>query len=195
MILTITCKNIISEDLNEFKEQISTYNFTGAEISDIMYSMTQNILLEIYGNSQIRYETAENFLNALSFKFFDKAPIYEKKFNILAETIDLENENFIAEVKNFNESKNNTIISNQNEYKKNAETPTTIKASTDFIDKYTSDASKTDTNGRSEERGKIDHSEVNTNNIIDKIEKLNNFRSMLYDNYSKEFNDLFIQFL
>ena len=195
MILTITCKNIISEDLNEFKEQISTYNFTGAEISDIMYSMTQNILLEIYGNSQVRYETAENFLNALSFKFFDKAPIYEKKFNILAETIDLENENFIAEVKNFNESKNNTIISNQNEYKKNAETPTTIKASTDFIDKYTSDASKTDTNGRSEERGKIDHSEVNTNNIIDKIEKLNNFRSMLYDNYSKEFNDLFIQFL
>lgn len=195
MLETIKCKDIISDDLETFKEQISHYNFTGASISDTMYNLTQCILLEEYGNSNIRYETAENFLNALSFKIFDIAPIYEKKFDIIASAIDTENEYFIAEIKDFTEDKNNTIISNQNEYSKSAETPTTIKATTDFVDRYTNNANKTDTNGRSEERGKIAHKESNVNNIIKKIDELNNFRSMLYNKYAKEFNNLFIQFI
>ena len=195
MVETIKCKDIISEDLEEFKEQINGFNLENISISDTMYNLTNRILLETYGESNIRYETAQNFLNALSFKFFDIAPIYEKKFDIIANTLDIENEYFLSQIKDFTEDKNNTIISNQNEYSKNAETPTTIKASTDFIDKYTNNANKTDTSGRSEERGKITHKEINTNDLLDKIEKLNNFRSMLYNKYSKEFNELFIQFL
>lgn len=195
MIKTIKCKNIISEDFDEFKEQINHYNFTGANISDTMYNLTHCILLEEYGESNIRYETAENFLNALSFRFFDIAPIFQKKFDIIANAINTESEYFLTEIKDFTENKNNTIISNQNEYSKSAETPTTIKASTDFIDKYTNNANKTDTSGRSEERANISHQEQNANNILKKIEELNNFRSMLYNKYAKEFNNLFIQFI
>lgn len=195
MVETIKCKDIISDDLETFKEQISHYNFTGANISDTMYNLTQCILLEEYGNSNIRYETAENFLNALSFKIFDIAPIYEKKFDIIASAIDIESENFITEIKNFTEDKSETITTQQNEYTKNAETPTTIKATTDFIDRYTNNASKADTNGTSQDYGKLEHKETNANNIIKKIDELNNFRSMLYNKYAKEFNNLFIQFI
>ena len=191
---TILCKEIISEDLEEFKNQING-SYNNLTLNDTMYTITQNILLEIYGNSNIRYETAENFLNALSLRFNNVAPVYEKKFSILAETLDIENENFITSIKNFAEDKSNTIITSQNDYTKEAETPTGVKASTDFVDKYTNNARKNESDGRSEERGKISHNEADTNELLNKIEKLENWRNMLLEKYAKEFNNLFIQFL
>lgn len=189
MALTILCKDIISDDLETFKTQID-----GSYNNDTMYSLTQQILLEQYGNANIRYTTAENFLNALKLRFNNVAPVYAKKFDILAEALDIESEYFIASIKDFTENKNNTIISNQDENRKDAETPTSVKASTDFIDKYTNSASKTHTNGRSEERGNVTHKETNTDALIDKIEQLNKWRDMLLEKYAKEFNNLFIQF-
>lgn len=190
---TILCKNIISEDIETFKNQINgNYNF-GA-LSDQMYYLTQNILLEIYGNCSVRYETANNFLNALSLRFKNVAPVYEKKFDILTTALDIEDESFIKEIKNFAEDKTNIIISSQNDYRKEAETPTTIKSDTDFIDKYTNSASKNKTDGRSDEAGTISHNETNANQILDKIEKLNNWRDLLMEKYAKEYSNLFIQF-
>ena len=189
---TILCKNIISEDIEEFKQQIKG-NFN-LSLGDTMYQFTQSILLEIYGNANIRYETAENFLNALSLRFNNVAPVYAKKFDILSQALEIDNDNFIANIKDFAEDKSNTIISSQHDYRKDAETPTSVKATTDFIDKYTNNASKTDTDGRSEERGKISHNETDTSELLDKIEKLENWRNLLFEKYAKEFSDLFIQF-
>ena len=191
---TILCKNIISEDLEIFKTQIKG-NYYNNELDDTIFSITQSILLEIYGNCNIRYETAENFLNALSLRFNNVAPVYAKKFDILSQALNIEDEGFITSIKNFAEGKSNTIISSQNDYKKEAETPTSVKSSTDFVDKYTNNATKTETSGRSEERGQITHNEADTNEILDKIEKLENWRNLLLEKYSKEYNNLFIQFL
>lgn len=193
MIQTILCKDIISEDLDEFKQQINKYNFI--DLGNQMFNFTQSILLEIYGNCYIRYETAENFLNALALRFNNVAPVYAKKFDILSHTLDIENENFITNIKNFAEDKSNTITTNQKDYTKEAETPTGIKASTDFVDKYTSNARKQETDGTSQEYGKISHNEADTNELLEKIEKLENWRNLLYEKYAKEFNNLFIQFL
>lgn len=194
MTFTILCKDIISEDLETFKTQIKTpYNMLNFD-NDTMYQFTQAILLEKYGNANIRYETAENFLNALSLRFNNVAPAYAKKFDILAEALDIESEYFVASIKDFAEDKNSTITSNQDESRKDAETPTSVKASTDFVDKYTNSASKINTSGTSQEYGKVTHKETNTDAIIDKIEKLNNWRNMLFEKYAQEFTDLFIQF-
>lgn len=194
---TILCKNIISEDLTTFKNQISQYGFlnSGLTLNDTLYQFTQAILLTQYGNSYIRYETAENFLNALSLRFNNVAPVYAKKFAILADALDIENSYFISNVKEFTENKNNTLTTNQTEKRKDAETPTAVKASTDFVDKFTNSQSKTENNGTSQEYAKITHQQFNTNELIDRIEKLNRYRSMLFEAYAKEYNDLFIQFL
>jgi len=195
MIKTILCKNIINENTEIFKEQIKSFVMLSNGVENTMYDITKNILLEIYGNSYIRYETAENFLNALSIRFYNIAPIYQKKFDIIATTLNLENQNFIAEIKKFTESKQNIIASNQTDLRKDAETPTTIKADTDFVEKYTNNASKTTTNGQSNESGNITHSEINTADLIERLTNLEKMRSILLEKYAHEFNDLFIQFL
>lgn len=195
-LLTITCKNILSEDLNAFKSQLSAFNYTDIlESDDNIYKLTQDILLKKYGNSQVRYETAENFLNALSLRFYNIAPVYSKKFKIIDDALEVENEKFLNDIKNFTEDKTNNISSSQTENRKDAETPTSVKAETNFIDKYTNSASKTETEGESEETGNIEHTEINADKIIEKIDNLQRFKNRLFEEYAREFNDLFIQFI
>lgn len=198
MILTITCKNIISEDLNEFIQQISPYGYIGGLEEDedgLMYQLTHDIMLKKYGNSEVRYETEVNFLNALSFRFYNIAPIYFKKFTLINSMLSIENDKLLLNGKDFKEEKSNSIESSQTETRKNAETPTTIKATTDFLERYINDASKTETSGESEEGGTLEHTETDASAVLKKIEDLENLKSLYLEQYSQAFNDLFIQFI
>lgn len=193
MILTLRCKEIISDNLETFKSQINKLNMYN--LNDNIYLLTQNILLSKYGNSWVRYKTAENFLNALNLRFANIAPIYSKKFDIINDMLETENKKFLESVKSFEEEKSNTIESSQNEHRREAETPTTIKASTDFIDKYTNNAIKAETSGSSEENGTITHEETDSNDIFNRINNLNKKFTMLFEEYSNEFSNLFQQFI
>lgn len=198
MILTITCKNIINEDLNAFKNQISPYSYIGGleeDENDLMYKLTQDIMLTKYGNAQVRYETETNFLNALSFRFYNIAPIFFKKISLINSLLEIENNKLLLNGKDFTEEKSNSIESEQSEYRKSAETPTTIKATTDFIDRYTQEANKTETDGTSEESGTLEHTETDASAVLKKIEDLENLKTKYLEQYAQAFSDLFIQFI
>lgn len=198
MILTITCESILSEDLNEFKSQISQYSYMGGldeDENDIMFKLTHDIMLKKYGLSQVRYETETNFLNALSLRFYNIAPIYFKKISLINSLLSIENNKLLLNGKDFTENKTNSIESEQTENRRSAETPTTIKATTEFIDRYTNEASKANTEGTSEESGTLEHIETDASAVLKKIDELQNLKTKYLEEYAQAYSDLFIQFI
>lgn len=194
MTLTILCKDIIDNDFDVFKSQISTYNFMSS-VSDTTLKFIQTILLTKYGNSNICYETALNFLNALSLRIYNIAPAFEKKLSILKDALNLANENYYKSLKSAKDIYDIDTTQGQTDTRKDAETPTAVKAETDFVDKFTNAMSKVIMSGSTTDDRTITKDEESTADLIAKIDELQKLQSLTLEEFSNKFNDLFIQFL
>lgn len=194
MIFTILSKSIIAEDLNAFKEQIKAYSFM-SNVNDTTLQFIQQILLNKYGNCNIRYETSENFLNALSLRIYNIAPIFEKKLAIIKDALNLANENYYKSINNYVDTYDIDTTITQEDLNKQAETPTAVKPSTDFVDKYTNNMSKNNLVGASTDDRTITHKEDNTSDLIKKINELEYLQSLTIETFTNKFSDLFIQFI
>lgn len=194
MVFTILCKDIINEDLNAFKTQINTFSFMSS-ITDDTLTFIQKMLLTKYGNSNIRYETQENFLNALSMRIYDIAPAFEKRLAVIKDALQLANENYYKNLDSFKDIYDIDTTLNQTETSKQAETPTAVKASTDFVDKYTNNMSKNVIGGSTTDDRTITHNADSTSDLIAKINELEKMQSLTIENFTNKFNDLFVVFL
>lgn len=194
MVFTILCKDIINKDLNAFKTQISTFSFM-SNITDDTLTFIQKMLLTKYGNSNIRYETQENFLNALSMRIYDIAPAFEKRLAVIKDALQLANENYYKNLDNFKDVYDIDTTLDQTETSKQAETPTAVKASTDFVDKYTNNMSKNVIDGSTTDDRVITHNADSTSDLIAKINELENLQSLTIEKFTNKFNDLFVVFL
>ena len=194
MVFTILCKDIINEDLNAFKTQINTFSFMSS-ITDDTLTFIQKMLLTKYGNSNIRYETQENFLNALSMRIYDIAPAFEKILAVIKDALQLANENYYKNLDSFKDIYDIDTTLNQTETSKQAETPTAVKASTDFVDKYTNNMSKNVIGGSTTDDRTITHNADSTSDLIAKINELEKMQSLTIENFTNKFNDLFVVFL
>ena len=83
----------------------------------------------------------------------------------------------------------------QTDIRKDADTPTGIKPETDFVDKYTNQMAKTTASGSTTDDRTITHNEDSTADLIAKIDELEKMQSLLIEEYTNKFNDLFIQFI
>lgn len=194
MFDTILCKTIMPDNLDEFKAKISIYNFMSS-VSDDTLKFIYNILLSKYGNSCLRYETQENFFNALSLRIYNTAPVFEKKLSIVKDALNLANENYFKSLKNATDIYDIDTTTGNTDVRKDAETPTAVKATTDFVDKYTNAMSKIISSGSGTDDRTITKSESTTADLIAKIDDLQKLYSLTIEEYSNTFNDLFIQFL
>lgn len=194
MVFTILCKTIIEEDFNAFKQQINAYSFM-SNVADDTLLFIQKILLSKYGNANVCYETAENFLNALSLRIYNTAPVFEKKLQVLKDALNLANENYYKSLKSAKDVYDIDTTQGQTDTRKDAETPTAVKASTDFVDKYTNAMSKVETSGSATDDRTITKDEESTADLIAKIDDLQKLQSLTIEEYSNNFANLFITFL
>ena len=191
---TILCKNIISKDLAEFKDQISPFNFVSI-VSDDFLKLTQLFLLTKYGNSNIRYETAENFLNALSLRIYDIAPVFEKRYKIINDALSVANENYFKNISTSKDIYDIDTTYNITDVNKFADTPTGVKAETDFVNKYTNSMNKNENEQSGTDDRTITKDTSDTKDLLKKIDELQNLRSLMLENYANKFNDLFVMIL
>ena len=83
----------------------------------------------------------------------------------------------------------------QTDTRKDAETPTAVKAETDFVDKFTNAMSKVIMSGSTTDDRTITKDEESTADLIAKIDELQKLQSLTLEEFSNKFNDLFIQIL
>lgn len=192
--LTISLKEIISANFDEFKAQINNFSFKEAfSVDDNFLKIVYDVLQIKYCNSYIRYETANLFLNALEMRIYNIAPIYAHRLEVLKTAITELKDDWLNEKETTTE--NNSIINsgdNQDIYK-SADTPTTILDNIDIFNKYVNMASKTNkeyNNNVLESKTKV---KLLDTDIMTKIKQLVFLKSLIYEDVNEALSDLFIQ--